>query len=168
MKKDELTQEDLQKIFVYDALSGKLTKKRTGKEVTDTEFEGTPKAYFTYKGKKYGIFLHLVCWILHYGKWPDQIVFHRDFNKRNNKITNLMEVNTRDNYQLLCAYNNLTKYCDIKPHHKFQDIYLVRYLAGGRLKSDKYEDYGFAKAASERMKNTYRRSIIKLGGIPPI
>lgn len=167
MKKDELTKDDIDKIFDYNPLSGVLTRKRTGSEVKDLDYITIPVAYFTHKKEKYGIATHIICWMMYYGQWPDKVVFHRDFNKRNNKITNLMLISTQDNYKILGAYNNLTKYCDVKIHHKYQDIYLVRYLAGGRLKHEKYEDYGFAKAAADQMKNKYRRVIIKMGGIPP-
>lgn len=168
MKKEELTLDEIREVFSYDPVSGKLFNLRTSREVIPSEYETNPKACFRYNSKVFTVLIHSVCWLLHYGQWPSDIVFHRDFNKTNNKITNLMVINRRDNYKLISAYNNLTKYCDIKAHSKYNDIYLVRHLSNGRLKHEKYEDYGFAKDAAEKLKNNYRRLIIKLGGIPPL
>lgn len=39
---------------------------------------------------------HLI-WVLHYGYWPDQIVDHRDGNRKNTKIDNLREATYQQN-----------------------------------------------------------------------
>lgn len=53
--------------------------------------------------------LHNVIWFLHYGKWPDREIDHKDQNTTNNKITNL-KLSTRTEQANNTPLNNLEKY----------------------------------------------------------
>lgn len=163
----EITKEDISEIFNYDALSGVLIKKKTGLPVTYPEFDKTAKVSFKIKDKTYRLPAHTIIWLLCYGAWPKGVVFHKDFNQFNLKITNLMEVPRVTNYALLTAYKNLLEYCDIKTHAKDKHIYLVRYIYKKRLRYEQYHDIKFANIACKRLKEACRRVIIQLGAIPP-
>jgi|APGre2960657404_1045060.scaffolds.fasta_scaffold00061_26 hypothetical protein len=164
---NEIQKEDILKIFEYDPLSGDLTRKSTGKKVKYPEFDRVPKVTFKVKDKTYRLHSHTIVWFMCYGEWPKYVIFHKDFNQFNLRITNLMEVNRLHNYALLSAYKNLTEYCDIKPHSQDKHIYLVRYISNNRLKYEQYHDMKFAQLACKRLKENYRRLIIQLGAIPP-
>lgn len=166
--KTEITKADLDALFHYDAVSGDLVKKKTGEKVKYPEFDDSAKTSIVVKGKIYKLHAHTIIWMMVYGCWCENVIFHKDFNQFNLKITNLMEVTHRENYALLSAHKNLTEYCDIKPHSVDKHIYLVRYVSNKRLKYERYEDIKFAQIACKRLKDTYRRLIIKLGAIPPI
>lgn len=165
--KSEIHKEDLLQIFDYDPVKGILIRKKTQKEVTYPPFDKTAKVSFKVNEKLYRLPSHTLIWLMCYGVWPEGVVFHKDFNQFNLKITNLMEVTRIKNYALLSAYKNLTEYCDIKPHSQDKHIYLVRYISNNRLKYEQYHDIKFAQIACKRLKENYRRLIIQLGAIPP-
>lgn len=164
----EITKDDIQELFTYDPLSGDLFKKKTGLKVSYPEFDKTAKVSFVCKERGYRLPVHTLIWLMCYGVWPEGIVFHKDFNQFNLRITNLMEVSHIKNYALLSAYKNLTEYCDIKPHFKDKHMYVVRYVSKNRLKYEKYHDIKFAQIACNKLKENYRRLIIQLGAIPPV
>lgn len=167
--KTELNKDILDSLFSYCPLSGSVKKLKDGTEVA-LSTDPSPKISFRYNNKVYKIQLHLIVWCMIYGKFPnsDEVIFHRDFNQKNMCLNNLLLITPKDNYGLLTAYKNLTLYCDIKLHSQDKHVYLVRYLANKRLKYERYDDYGAAQKASNRLKSIYRRHIIKFGGIPPL
>jgi HNH endonuclease len=166
--KNTIKREDLAKIFKYDCILGNLIKVKTNKIVTYPEFDKVPKVSFLVDGVQYRLPSHTVVWMLYYNEWPTDVVFHKDFNQFNLRITNLMLVDRQKNYALLSAYKNLVEYCDIKPHSQDKHIYLVRYVSNNRLKYEQYHDLKFAQLACKRLKDNYRRLIIQLGATPPL
>lgn len=164
--KEDLTQEVLLELFEYCAISGNITRKATNK-IMNLSDESTAKIAFRYKGKPYKIAAHSIVWCYLYGHYPDEVIFHKDFNAKNIRMNNLMLVSVKQNYALISAYKNLTMYCDIKLHSQDKHLFLVRYLSNNRLKYERYTDFAFAQKASIRLKNTYRRLIITNGAIPP-
>ena len=164
---NEIKKEDILNIFTYDPISGNLIKNKTGNVVTYPEFDKVAKVSFIVRGVSYRLPSHTIIWFICYDKWPTGVIFHKDFNQFNLRITNLMEITRVKNYALLSAYKNLTEYCDIKPHSQDKHIYLVRYISNNRLKYEQYHDIKFAQIACRRLKENYRRLIIQLGAIPP-
>lgn len=164
---NEITKDDLEKLFTYNPITGEIIRNKTSKPVVYSEFDNVPKVSFKLNEKSHRIPAHSIVWCLYYGSWCKELIFHKDFNQFNLKINNLMEVDNKKNYTLITAYKNLTQYCDIKPHSQDKHIYLVRYLCNNRLRYERYMDIKFAQKARERLIRVYRRLIIKLGAIPP-
>lgn len=96
--------EDFAKAFWYDPEAGKLH--RTGKSSKYSEYDhedatgtydadGYENVHFL--GRTYRI--HRIAWLLHYKKWPDNIIDHINGNRSDNKISNLRDATHSINAQ---------------------------------------------------------------------
>lgn len=105
--KDMPTYELVSSLLSYDPESGKLFWKSRPKELFPNEriangwnarFAGK-EAFLTagagnLKGRIFGrsFCAHRVAWLLHYGRWPSELIDHIDGNPENNNIKNLRDV----------------------------------------------------------------------------
>jgi hypothetical protein len=82
---------DFTKIFRYDHERGVLIRIRTGKPATVryvTSMGNYVYGYVQHKTKLY--LVHRVVWAVVHGSWPRRPVKHLDYDKRNNRIENLV------------------------------------------------------------------------------
>ena len=88
-----LTVEEIRKKFFYDAETGELTWGYGHAGITFNKQVGTVKPsghrVVMYKGKYYVV--ARLCWIQHYGEWPEGHVKFRDGDKGNHAIKNLYD-----------------------------------------------------------------------------
>ena len=82
--------------------NGKFSNKEAG---NDNLQRGGLTSYRQIKvailGVTYRIQAHVVVWILHHGKYPDNVIDHIDRNGLNNHITNLRDVTQAENMRNL-------------------------------------------------------------------
>lgn len=94
-----VTQERLNELFSYDENTGNLIRKIARQRVKPGEIAGsqTAKGYLrtSVDGRLY--MNHVLVWILNYGSPPRQQLDHINRNKKDNRLTNLREVDTREN-----------------------------------------------------------------------
>lgn len=84
--------EVLHEKFVYDASTGLLQCKATGR--TQWNFS---KGYLKVSIKGASIPVHRVAWAMHYGEWPTLEIDHKDREKSNNRIDNLRQATRNQN-----------------------------------------------------------------------
>lgn len=103
--KPNIAPELLRQLLSYDPKTGRLTWRERDLSLFpnpgwgqrwNARYAGTP-AGDTIDGKGYRVIklfnkqylAHRVCWAIHYGAWPTQIVDHRNHDRSNNRIRNL-------------------------------------------------------------------------------
>lgn len=86
--------EELRKAFSYNPETGVITRTKWTKNAVLGPLQAG-RHNTSYEGVRYMI-THLM-WALHYGYWPDQLVDHRDGNKKNTKINNLRQATHQQN-----------------------------------------------------------------------
>ena len=79
--------------FGYDPDRGVLLRKLKYRNDLSDEVPLEKRVYFL--GKRYP-YSHII-WVVHYGKWPDEIIDHKDHNQLNFKINNLREATQNQN-----------------------------------------------------------------------
>ncbi len=79
--------------FGYDPDRGMLLRKIKTRNSLSDEVPLDKRLYFL--GKRYP-YSHII-WVVHYGKWPDEMIDHRDHNQLNFKIGNLREATQNQN-----------------------------------------------------------------------
>lgn len=111
--------DEIETVFEYSPETGELCR-YVGFEIrlvgTDT---GTSLTTTVFRKQ---FLVHHICWYLHYKKWPDNLIDHKDTNYRNNKISNLRESNTALNQFNKIKINNLPLGVHIRKDRK-QKIY---------------------------------------------
>ena len=88
MRKRTLTPELLElfrNTFEYNADRGRLL--RNGLLAGSRH----PNGHLTVRANYTVFMVHHVVWALHYGKFPDRTLVHRNGNKRDNRLSNLVE-----------------------------------------------------------------------------
>jgi len=85
----------LRKWFSYEPKTGIIRYKTTVLGTKISKYEGdiagvvSPFGYRLVSVKHVNILAHRLAWFLHYGKWPDGKLDHKDRNRDNNRIKNL-------------------------------------------------------------------------------
>lgn len=95
MKKRVLPSIDrLREVLAYDPITGVLVwAARTSRKVRIGSQAGstTNKGYRAIRIDGMLIQAHRIAWALHYGRWPEDQIDHRDGDRQNNRIANLRE-----------------------------------------------------------------------------
>jgi len=76
----------------------KYSKKSAGNDATHIH-NGYKTIAVTINSYQKTYYAHRILWLLHYGKFPENNIDHKDGNKLNNSITNLREATNFDNLQ---------------------------------------------------------------------
>ena len=105
----KITQEIVQKLFIYDPETGDLSWKRApftnSKKGAPAKTKSNGYYVVSVYGKIYGV--HRIIWLYVYGYLPENDIDHIDRDKLNNKINNLREVSRQCNQRNvgLCIKN---------------------------------------------------------------
>lgn len=91
--------------FDYDPINGLLIRKRKTRSDAFDEIEYCHTVFF--QGKDYPY--TTLCWVIYYGKFPDNWIDHKDRIKAHNWITNLREVTPTQNQQNKAGYGQYPK-----------------------------------------------------------
>lgn len=69
--------------------------------------ETTASKYKTIMVRSVRVASHRLAWAMYYGNWPNEFIDHIDGDRQNNKIENLRECTSSENYQnrKLCKFN---------------------------------------------------------------
>lgn len=87
-------------LFNYDPETGILTRKYGRQGIV----RGTTVKFDLWKCET-----SRVIWLIHYGKWPTQLVDHKDRNRLNNRIDNLREADYHQNGHNMASRNPFYK-----------------------------------------------------------
>jgi hypothetical protein len=94
--------EFLRKHFSYDAETGKITRIKSSRSDTIGEEAGTVERHngrlyrrIYFKGTRF--YAQQLAWILHWGKYPTDIIDHIDNDGLNNRIKNLQDITQQKN-----------------------------------------------------------------------
>jgi len=136
----------MRSLLSYDSESGILTYKErsrdyfaTGRACTvwNSRFAGTAVGcdkggylYFNLRKKAHSV--ARACWIVHHGEIPDTID-HIDGNTKNNAISNLRNVEFKDNAKNLKTYSNNKSGCAGVYWHKSIGKWTASIRASGKL-----------------------------------
>jgi len=165
-----LTREDVEKVILYDPVEGSFFKKSTGNKIhinQYTEPNQTPKIKFTISSVLYTAQVHNLAWLLHYGYHPEGVVIHRDRNKCNLKISNLLDVSQKHYKALLTAYRNLEENCKIMLHPNNQYKFIVGFITKGKMQYKLFDDDSAAKEYIKIKRRQFIKQIRLLGGVLP-
>lgn len=150
MAEANLTAARLRELLCYDPETGIFTSRidRIGKgcKVKKGDAVGGPhtKGYWDIRldGRRY--LAHRLAWLYVNGEWPENVIDHRDRNKRNNRWSNL-----RDVTQFLNMQNNNAKGVTF---HTRDQKWIAQIVANGRYFSKRFDALDDAIAAREQMK----------------
>ena len=78
-----------------DTMKGVAHSRIPGKEVGCVTKEGYRQACIGNKS----VYIHLIAWFLHHGKWPSGVIDHINGDKLDNRISNLRDVSIAENIQ---------------------------------------------------------------------
>lgn len=84
----EMTQDKLKSLFNYCPITGDFTRKSSWQKVGTTRERWGISVVID--GKNY--LLHRLAWLYVHGKHPENRISHIDGNKKNNAISNLIEI----------------------------------------------------------------------------
>ncbi len=126
--------ERLNELFLYDSITGIVTRKRDNKIFTSKGYDGYMIVYINRKGYK----LHRIVWALHTGEDPYPYeIDHINRVRDDNRIDNLRKVTTQDNLKNKSLYvTNKSGYAGVckrgnryraQVHHNAKIQYLGTY-----------------------------------------
>lgn len=149
----ELNQKILKEYVSYCPTTGIFTliKARSQSDVSNVgkelgHEEGRGYIHFSLLGKKYKA--HRLAWLYVHGVWPKKIIDHINANKKDNRISNLREVDHTQNQQNRTKPTSLSGYKGVYPdRNKNGDIvawtaqYNKIHLGTFKTKEDAAESY---------------------------
>ena len=180
MKKNLPTQKILNECFSYDQKSGEVFWKvrpinhftnAHGWRIFNGKFAGTrlPESRYSHgekvaiavclsmNGKRIALPLHHIVWALHFGKYPKDLLLHRDGDLWNNKVPNLVETTAAGRKATHPKNGGPTQGVSYHPEAK-KKKYQAQITSRGRLKSLGY--YPTQKEANQ----AYMEAFDKLYG----
>ncbi|WP_310729675.1 HNH endonuclease [Burkholderia multivorans] len=91
----------LHELFSYNPKTGSLIRKtRTSRpNIGDEAGSLTDKGYLRVLVDGARIYVHRIAWAMHYGKWPDALIDHKNLVKSANRIGNLRLASNASNSQ---------------------------------------------------------------------
>lgn len=119
MSTSDLTPQRLRELLDYDRNTGVFTRRhgprRSSAKPGDVAGCLTPAGYvaISVDGRKHQA--HRLVWMYEHGRWPVELVDHRDGNRSNNSLGNLREASHQGNHQNLrrAHADNLTGYLGV-------------------------------------------------------
>ena len=96
-----ITQDRLKELFSYDAETGHLIWKKTGKGRPKSLLAGTeaPNGYIVINVDYKRYMAHRLVWLYHSGVLPEKDIDHINNNRADNRIENLREATRSENMQ---------------------------------------------------------------------
>jgi len=117
--------------FIYDSYTG-IISGSTNKPVGGLS-AGYLQIKFTIDRVKHRHYAHHIAWFLYHGEWPSKTIDHKDRNRSNNKITNLVvstmggQAANRPKRQHDLEYENMSRYGKGIYYRKGRyEVYIVR------------------------------------------
>jgi hypothetical protein len=165
----ELQRTDLENVFLYDPIEGVFIKRKNNKSIEFKESydDKIPQIDFSIQGKYYRIPAHTLAWVLHFGYFPEGVVLHRDLDKYNLRISNLLDVSQKHYKAFLTAHKNLNENCKVLLHPTDQYKFIVGFFINGKLRYRVFQDDIAAKEYIKIKKRQLIRQIRLLGGVIP-
>jgi len=101
-----ITQQRLKELVSYDPKTGHFTRKHASKRKAKGSVFGTknPDVYVTFKLDGVSYRAHRLVWLYVYGRFPNEMIDHKNGFRGDNRLTNLREATASQN-----AYNSVRK-----------------------------------------------------------
>lgn len=141
----ELTREDIESQIEYNPIDGVFSRKviRGSKFSSgvnrvfnfDRFQEEQPNIFIRVNKEYYRIPTNRVAWILHYGVWNTVPIMHRNSNKLDFRISNLLCAPIKNQFKVKTILKNLDEHLRIKGHPVDQHKFTVSFIEDGRLKT---------------------------------
>lgn len=170
--KDTLSYREIEELFIYNPVDGKIIRRDTMLETHLVDYDSDVRIEFRYKpkgvkglGKKYSIPARSIAWMLHYQTWATHVLVHRDFDKRNLKVSNLIEMPRKEYRQMLSCYNNYLNNCKVKKHKEDQYKFVVKYSENGRIYCKTFVDNFVAQKYAIQLKTQFLLKLRRFGMI---
>ncbi len=95
-----ITKDRLKEVLSYDEETGVFTWKIDKSRVKAGDIAGcrTPKGYITIKIDQEYDYAHRLAWLYVYGEWPNKWIDHINLDKSDNRISNLREATSSQNF----------------------------------------------------------------------
>jgi hypothetical protein len=155
--------EQLREFLFYDPETGSVywrVNRNGGASAGDEAGYIAPSGHrhMEIEGKTYTV--HRVAWALHYGRWPDGEVDHRNRQRADNRIANLRDVNLFQQAQNRGMQRNNTSGTKGVTYAKNRNRWMAFITANGQSKTlgyykTKEEAAAVRKAAEERLHGDY-------------
>lgn len=171
--KDVLTFKDIESLFTYNPVEGKLFKRKDGSEINfdfQTQYEDGPRLEFRVRGqdeklKKFVVPARSVAWMLYYQSWNKDLIIHRDLNNRNLKISNLISMTVSEYRQMLSMLKNFESNCRVRRHKTNQYKFVVRYTESSKIYNKTFVDFQIADKYAKQLKASFMFKLRKVGMI---
>lgn len=107
--RNDLTQEELRAMLSYDPETGVFVWVNCASDKMKTNalagyLDRRGYRFIRVKTKPY--LAHRLAWLYHYGKWPTDILDHKNMDRSDNRISNLREASTSQNQMNVVARRN--------------------------------------------------------------
>lgn len=161
---NQLTQERLKELLDYDSETGVFTNKVNRGRVRVGDVAGATQAIgyviIGVDGTRY--YAHRLAWLYVHGKWPVDLIDHKDGDKANNRIGNLREASDAQNSENIgkARANNISRLLGVSRH--VEGLYFSRISVNkqkrhlGYFKTAEEAHSAYLKAKSELHKFSNR------------
>lgn len=104
-----------------------------------------------------------LCWSIYHktALIPDQVIFHKDLNDSNNKISNLCVVPKKEYSKIKEALKNISGDLRIIPHHSDAFSCVLEYRSAGRIRREVIEDVSVARKKMLKLQLKYLKYLSK-------
>lgn len=126
---EELTQIKLRQLFNYNAKTGQLINKKSGKPVGSLD-KSTGYIRYRFNGKNHRV--HRLIWVWNHGAVPDGFIVDHKFNDRtDNRIESLRLLTTKENAENIKS-GNKNNQIGLRGVSRKGDIYIARITHKGK------------------------------------